>query len=126
LKVWFKNRRAKIRQQAAQGKPIVSNSESDAAGKTPPKLKKSSGGGSSPGRHSGTPPSSSGGHGGGFTVKSEARSPVGLPDSSSSSAGTEGGVVGPLTNFYFCLDLCISTVTETEASLLRYFCVLIP
>jgi hypothetical protein len=91
LQVWFKNRRAKIRQQAAQGKPIVSNSESDAAGKTPPKLKKSSGGGgggSSPGRHAGTPPSSSSGGGGhGFIVKSEARSPVGLPDSSSSSAG---------------------------------------
>jgi hypothetical protein len=90
LQVWFKNRRAKIRQQAAQGKPIVSNSESDAAGKTPPKLKKSSGGGGSgsPGRHAGTPPSSSSGGGGhGFIVKSEARSPVGLPDSSSSSAG---------------------------------------
>ena len=49
VQVWFKNRRAKVRQQAAQGKPIVTNSESDAAGSgsgshnkcSPPKLKKS-------------------------------------------------------------------------------------
>ena len=42
LQVWFKNRRAKVRQQSAQGKPIVTNSESDAA-KTSSSPKKKTG-----------------------------------------------------------------------------------
>ena len=37
--VWFKNRRAKVRQQSAQGKPIVTNSESDAKTSSSPKKK---------------------------------------------------------------------------------------
>ena len=81
VQVWFKNRRAKVRQQAAQGKPIVTNSESDTANavKSPPKLKKS--GSPAPAT---TPPSS-------FTVKTEARSPHGLPDSSSGGRALSGG-----------------------------------
>merc|ERR1719402_1256191 len=80
VQVWFKNRRAKIRQQAAQGKPIVTNSESDAAKSSPPKLKKSSSlaapavGGSSPPGLATTPPATAGGGGGSF-IKTEARSP---------------------------------------------------
>merc|ERR1719277_603761 len=42
VQVWFKNRRAKVRQQSAQGKPIVTNSESDAA-KTSSSPKKKTG-----------------------------------------------------------------------------------
>jgi len=101
VQVWFKNRRAKIRQQAAQGKPIVTNSESDAASsmKTPPKLKKSS----SPSPNSAlaqhhlattTPPSSSAiasSSSSSFTVKTEARSPVGVADVSSSAILRSGG-----------------------------------
>eukprot|EP00092_Neocalanus_flemingeri_P100679 GFUD01128618.1.p1 GENE.GFUD01128618.1~~GFUD01128618.1.p1 ORF type:complete len:346 (+),score=64.29 GFUD01128618.1:374-1411(+) len=66
VQVWFKNRRAKIRQQAAQGKPIVTNSESET--KSPPKLKKPITPTSSNHRDSLTPPS--------FSIKSEARSPI--------------------------------------------------
>ena len=89
MQVWFKNRRAKIRQQAAQGKPIVTNSESDAANstKSPPKLKKSS----SPAPAS-TPPSST------SFIKTEARSPTGAADSSSgylfSASGREKISIG--------------------------------
>ncbi|XP_023324167.1 homeobox protein otx5-A [Eurytemora carolleeae] len=89
VQVWFKNRRAKIRQQAAQGKPIVTNSESDAANstKSPPKLKKSS----SPVPAS-TPPSST------SFIKTEARSPTGAADSSSgyifSASGREKVSIG--------------------------------
>jgi len=69
VQVWFKNRRAKVRQQAAQGKPIVTNSESDAAKSSPPKLKKSS-----PPSLATTPPSSS-------FIKTEARSPAQISSS---------------------------------------------
>ena len=77
VQVWFKNRRAKVRQQSAQGKPIVTNSESDAAGgshskTTPPKLKKSS----SPAPITSSPPTVS------SFIKTETRSPA---DSSSNS-----------------------------------------
>merc|ERR1719414_1283503 len=68
VQVWFKNRRAKVRQQAAQGKPIVTNSESDAAkSSSPPKLKKNS-----PPSLATTPPSSSSSS----FIKTEARSPT--------------------------------------------------
>ena len=77
VQVWFKNRRAKVRQQSAQGKPIVTNSESDAAGSshsktTPAKLKKSS----SPAPITSSPPTVS------SFIKTETRSPA---DSSSNS-----------------------------------------
>jgi len=92
VQVWFKNRRAKVRQQAAQGKPIVTNSESDTAAtvKSPPKLKKSL----SP-TPATTPPSSSSS----FTVKTEARSPhggMGLPDTTSRHAVTGSGGYSPV------------------------------
>merc|ERR1719414_1095417 len=64
VQVWFKNRRAKVRQQSAQGKPIVTNSETET--KSPPKLKKTPPSSSS-NRDSITPPS--------MSIKSEARSP---------------------------------------------------
>jgi len=93
VQVWFKNRRAKVRQQAAQGKPIVTNSESDAAKSSPPKLKKSSSlaapaaGGSSPPGLATTPPATAGGGGGSF-IKTEARSPS--DNISSSTNGFRG------------------------------------
>merc|ERR1719264_1935932 len=64
VQVWFKNRRAKIRQQAAQGKPIVTNSETET--KSSPKLKKTTS--SSSARDTLTPPS--------MSIKAEARSPM--------------------------------------------------
>merc|ERR1719458_1686559 len=85
VQVWFKNRRAKVRQQSAQGKPIVTNSESDAA-KTSSSPKKKTGNSSplsgSSSNHTPPPP-------GGY-IKSESRSPGVLvstapADSSSSS-----------------------------------------
>merc|ERR1740123_980677 len=68
VQVWFKNRGAKIRQQSAQGKPIVTNSETET--KSPPKLKKpiTPTSSNSGGRDALTPPS--------FSIKSEARSPI--------------------------------------------------
>ena len=83
LQVWFKNRRAKVRQQSAQGKPIVTNSDSES--KTPPK-KKTGAGSSGHTRDSLTPPSS-------LSIKSEARSPLSSvssapADSSSSRLGS--------------------------------------
>merc|ERR1719189_898293 len=86
VQVWFKNRRAKVRQQSAQGKPVVmsTNSETGSDPKTPPKsLKKplsppSSGSTSSLGlRDTVTPPS--------YSVKTETRSPL-------TSGGVSGGV----------------------------------
>merc|ERR1719464_986244 len=64
VQVWFKNRRAKIRQQAAQGKPIVTNSETET--KSSPKMKKTTS--SSSARDILTPPS--------MSIKAEARSPM--------------------------------------------------
>jgi len=90
VQVWFKNRRAKVRQQSAQGKPIVTNSESDAA-KTSSSPKKKTGSSSplsgSSSNHTPPPP-------GGY-IKSEARSPGVLvstapADSSSSRVGSLG------------------------------------
>ena len=88
--VWFKNRRAKVRQQSAQGKPIVTNSESET--KTPPKLKKTPPASSSSARDSLTPPS--------LSIKSEARSPhsagITAPaDSSSSRLGYPSPAITP-------------------------------
>jgi len=74
VQVWFKNRRAKVRQQSAQGKPIVTNSETET--KSPPKLKKTPPS-STTNRDSLTPPS--------MSIKSEARSPLTAPADSSSS-----------------------------------------
>jgi len=70
VQVWFKNRRAKVRQQTAQGKPIVTNSESDSSSSQAKSPKKKAGN-SSPlsGSSNSTPPPSSG------YIKSEARSP---------------------------------------------------
>jgi len=90
VQVWFKNRRAKVRQQSAQGKPIVTNSESEtlqSSTKSPPKLKKPASAltppSSSTARDSVTPPS--------FNIKSEARSPSNISapaDSSSNRLGS--------------------------------------
>merc|ERR1719400_1570466 len=86
VQVWFKNRRAKVRQQSAQGKPIVTNSESDAA-KTSSSPKKKTGSSSPLSGNSSnhTPPPT------GRYIKSESRSPGVLvstapADSSSSSS----------------------------------------
>lgn len=98
VQVWFKNRRAKIRQQSAQGKPIVTNSESEtqqsanSSSKSPPKLKKPASSltppTSSTNRDSVTPPS--------FNIKSEARSPTNIsaPADSSSSTRLGSGLTG--------------------------------
>merc|ERR1719414_433023 len=89
VQVWFKNRRAKIRQQNAQGKPIVTNSESDSnAAKSSPKKKA---GNSSPlsGSSNSTPPPS-----GGY-IKSEARSPGG--GVSTAPADSSSSRLGPLS-----------------------------
>lgn len=87
VQVWFKNRRAKIRQQSAQGKPIVTNSESETQSKSPNKLKKPSSSmtppSSSTNRDSITPPS--------FNIKSEARSPSNISAPADSSSNSRLG-----------------------------------
>ena len=86
MQVWFKNRRAKVRQQSAQGKPIVTNSETETKS---PKMKKTPPSAQAAARDSITPPSAQL-----PAVKSEARSPLTAAADSSSSRLSSGSLAG--------------------------------
>jgi len=96
VQVWFKNRRAKIRQQSGQGKPVVMSTNSEGGEqKTPPKITKkpiSPQSGLSQtsliGRDTHTPPSYP-------TIKTEARSPI--TSRAVAAADSSSGRIGSLT-----------------------------